>query len=80
MHLAWMSAPELLVGSTFIGLGCLGLLALPPLWTTAGVTPSLLMLAGGAFYVLGAVLYRRRRPDPLPAIFGYTRSSTPASA
>ena len=71
VHLVWMSAPELLVGSTFVGLGSIGLLAMPPLWMHAGVAPALLMLAGGALYVLGAVLYRRRSPDPLPAVFGY---------
>jgi len=29
IHMVWMGAPELLVGSTFVGLGWVGALALP---------------------------------------------------
>ena len=39
IHLAWMSAPELLVGATFVGLGWAGGLALPWMWIHAGVVP-----------------------------------------
>ena len=39
IHLAWMSAPELLVGATFVGLGWAGGLALPRVWIHAGVVP-----------------------------------------
>lgn len=70
-HLVWMHAPEKLVGSTFIGLGLLGAVALPAVWTAAGVAACLLLLFGGGCYILGAVLYHRRRPDPSPAVFGY---------
>ena len=36
IHLCWMSAPEVLVGATFIGLGLLAGLALPEVWVQAG--------------------------------------------
>ena len=39
IHLAWMSAPELLVGATFVGLGWAAGLALPEVWIHAGVAP-----------------------------------------
>jgi hemolysin III len=71
VHLVWISAPERIVGGTFIGLGCVGVLALPPIWVHDGVAPALLMMAGGGLYVVGAILYHRRRPDPFPAVFGY---------
>ena len=71
IHLVWMTAPEVVVGATFIGLGCIGALALPLIWVHEGVAPALLMLAGGGLYVVGAILYHRRRPDPYPAVFGY---------
>jgi hemolysin III len=30
-----------------------------------------LLLLGGLIYSLGAVVYALRRPDPVPAVFGY---------
>jgi hemolysin III len=30
-----------------------------------------LMLAGGLLYTAGALSYHRRRPDPIPSVFGY---------
>jgi hemolysin III len=71
LHLAWMSAPELVVGSTFVGLGWLAVLALPGVWIHAGAAAGILMLSGGLLYTAGALSYHRRRPDPYPAVFGY---------
>jgi hemolysin III len=71
IHLSWMSAPEALVGATFIGLGSLAGLAMPEVWVHAGVAPGALMLAGGLIYITGALSYHRRRPDPSPGVFGY---------
>ena len=31
----------------------------------------MLIALGGACYIVGAVLYHRRRPDPWPTVFGY---------
>ncbi len=70
-HLVWMHAPEKLVGATFIGLGSVAGFAVPAVWISGGVAVGVLMLAGGALYIVGAVSYHRRRPDPLPAVFGY---------
>jgi hemolysin III len=70
-HLTRMSAPEWLVGGTFIGLGALNVVALPALWARAGVAPAILVIAGGLLYVTGAIAYHRRRPDPFPSVFGY---------
>jgi hemolysin III len=71
IHLAWMSAPERLVGATFVGLGCAAGLALPWGWIHVGVAPAVLILAGGLLYVAGAISYHRRWPDPYPSVFGY---------
>jgi hemolysin III len=70
-HLAWMNAPEKLVGAIFIGLGWTAGLAAPAVWVHAGVAPVLLLLAGGLLYTAGALTYYRRSPDPAPAIFGF---------
>ena len=29
------------------------------------------MIAGGASYTLGAIIFFRQRPDPWPRVFGY---------
>ena len=71
IHLAWMRAPERLVGATFVGLGWVAGLALPGVWIHAGAAPGALMLAGGLLYTAGAISYHRRRPDPYPSVFGY---------
>jgi hemolysin III len=71
VRLAWVSAPELVAGSTFAGLGWVAVLALPGVWTRAGAAAGVLMLAGGLLYTAGALSCHRRRPDPCPAVFGY---------
>jgi hemolysin III len=30
-----------------------------------------LVVAGGLLYTSGAIVYARRRPDPVPQVFGY---------
>jgi hemolysin III len=71
VHMAWMSAPEVVVGGTFVGLGWVAGLALPGMWIHAGAAPAMLVLAGGLLYTAGALSYHRRRPDPYPSVFGY---------
>ena len=71
VHMAWMSAPEIVVGATFVGLGWVAGIALPGVWIHAGITPAALVLAGGLLYTAGAISYHRRRPDPYPSVFGY---------
>ena len=71
IHMAWMNAPERLVGGTFIALGWVAGLALPAVWLHSGAVPGALMLAGGLLYTAGALSYHRRWPNPSPRIFGY---------
>jgi hemolysin III len=71
VHLAWMHAPEIVVGATFVALGWAASLALPAVWIHSGAVPGSLMLAGGILYTIGAASYHRRRPDPYPSVFGY---------
>ena len=80
IHMLWMDAPEWLVGSTFIALGCTGVAALPEVWVRAGVAPFLLFLAGGLLYILGAVLYRLAGPNRGRPCSASTRCSTPSCA
>jgi hemolysin III len=54
-----------------ISLGWVGVVVFPQLISRAGVTCAMLILGGGLAYSAGAVIYARKRPDPVPAIFGY---------
>jgi hemolysin III len=71
VRMARMSTSERIAGTMFVGLGWLAGLALPWVWARDGVAPAVLMLTGGLLYTAGALSYHRRRPDPLPSVFGY---------
>lgn len=57
--------------TVYLTLGWLPVLLLPWLWATSGPLAVVLMLLGGAFYTVGAVIVALRRPDPSPTWFGY---------
>ncbi len=69
--LAWTDAPKWLSAAVGVALGWVGVSVFPELLHRGGLTPSILILCGGALYTLGAIVYTRRRPDPTPAVFGY---------
>jgi hemolysin III len=71
LHLLWLDAPKWLSAVTYLALGWLGVAGMPSLLATAGWAPTALLAAGGLIYSAGAVVYALRRPDPLPAVFGY---------
>ena len=71
LHLVWYDAPKWLSALAYVAIGWLGVLAMPGLVEQLGWTPTLLLLAGGIVYSLGALVYALRRPDPVPHVFGY---------
>jgi hemolysin III len=71
LKFAWVDAPKALAAALGVVLGWAGVVALPQLVKEVGAAASMLVLAGGALYTAGAVVYALRRPDPLPAVFGY---------
>jgi hemolysin III len=71
IRFAWMSAPEKLVGSIYIGLGWIAGAVVPAVWVDKGVAPGVLLTVGGLLYTVGAIGYHRRWPDPRPSVFGY---------
>jgi hemolysin III len=71
MKLCWVSSPKWLSAVLAVALGWVGVAALPQLTRVAGPAAVALLGAGGLAYTAGAVVYARRRPDPLPAVFGY---------
>jgi hemolysin III len=67
----WASSPKWLSAVFGVLLGWVGIVALPQLERNAGPAAVALLAAGGLAYTLGAIVYARRRPDPVPAVFGY---------
>lgn len=55
----------------YLALGWVALAVLPQILRAGGPAVLVLLLAGGAFYTAGAVVYALRRPDPSPHWFGF---------
>jgi hemolysin III len=68
---AWTGSPRWLGGVVYLALGWVAVAAMPQLFARLGVAGGLLLVAGGLVYSAGAAVYALRRPDPLPAVFGY---------
>jgi hemolysin III len=71
LKFAWVDAPKALAAAVGVALGWAGVVALPQLVAEVGAAATVLVLAGGGLYTAGAVVYALRRPDPVPAVFGY---------
>jgi hemolysin III len=69
--LCWVRSPKWLSVVIALSLGWVGVATLPQLARHEGATAVALLAAGGLAYSAGAVVYARRRPDPLPRVFGY---------
>jgi len=67
----WLGAPRWLVAAVYLAVGWAALAVLPALWTQLGVVTFGLVVVGGVVYSLGAWVYSRHWPDPVPAVFGY---------
>lgn len=55
----------------YVGLGWAMVPLAPALLTLLGWRGICLLVSGGVFYTLGAVIYALRRPDPFPRTFGF---------
>jgi hemolysin III len=71
LKFAWVDAPKWLAAAIGIALGWVAVVALPELASRVDLAAVILLVIGGLAYTVGAVVYARRRPDPVPAIFGY---------
>jgi len=70
----YFAATQLWVALTALVLAALsltGLLTAPLLVTHLSATQLVLLAVGGVLYTAGAVVLGRRRPDPVPHVFGY---------
>jgi hemolysin III len=71
LNVAWIEGPRWLIAGVYVALGWVGVLAMPELFSGAGVAWATLALVGGALYTLGALAYATKWPDPVPHVFGF---------
>ncbi len=71
VKVGWAKAPTWVPAAISIVLGWTAVIVLPKVARGIGSTGTILLVAGGIAYSVGAVVYVRQRPNPAPATFGY---------
>jgi hemolysin III len=71
VQMLWLHAPRRLVAGLYVVIGWTAIAFIPVLWHQLGVTTCALLASGGVVYSVGALVYATRRPDPVPAVFGF---------
>jgi len=71
LKFVWVAAPKWLAAAIGMARGWVAVVALPQLIARLHPAAVILLVVGGLAYSAGAVVYARRRPDPVPAVFGY---------
>ena len=67
----WLDAPKWAIALPYVVVGWVALAVIPQLERGLGGGGFALVLAGGAVYSFGALVYALRKPDPFPGVFGY---------
>ena len=71
LYVVWIDAPRWLTAIAYLAVGWAGIASLPQMFQKAGIAVSVLVMVGGLFYTVGALIYAGKRPDPVPSVFGY---------
>jgi hemolysin III len=70
-ELVWIDSPRWLKVIAYMTVGWVGVIAAPQLFSAVGAAGSILLIAGGCFYTVGALVYASRWPNPLPRTLGF---------
>jgi len=65
------ATPRRVTAAIYLAMGWMSLVGIYPLVVHFGWRPVLLLAAGGIAYTVGAIVYARGRPDPLPRYVGH---------
>lgn len=71
LAMAKPDAPRWVRSGAYVLLGMSGVAVTPELLHRGGGAAFGLVLAGAGLYITGAVVYARRRPDPVPGVYGF---------
>jgi hemolysin III len=67
----WLDAPIWFSTGIYLAMGYMALLAAAPLAAAVSVGGLLWLVAGGVAYTIGAIIFSRERPNPIPGVFGH---------
>ncbi len=67
----WVGAPRWLYTPVYVALGWVALFYLDDIYAVGGATVTILLMVGGVFYSVGALVYALKRPNPSPRWFGF---------
>lgn len=73
IHVIWINAPRWLYVLVYIIFGVSGITYMGLFWVSPAAGPAVVILiaSGGLCYILGAIVYALRKPDPWPKVFGF---------
>lgn len=71
LNLVWIDAPRGLSAVAYLAVGWVGLILVPQLFPSLGVTAAVLVIVGGILYSAGALAYATTWPNPFPRTFGF---------
>ncbi len=73
IHVIWINAPRWLYVLVYIIFGVSGVAYMGLFWISPAAGPAVVVLiaSGGLCYILGAIVYALRKPDPWPKVFGF---------
>jgi len=69
--LLWPRAPRVISSLLYVAVGWVVVAYLPEVRTALGPASFGLIIAGGACFTVGAIVYALQWPDPAPLVFGY---------
>jgi hemolysin III len=71
LELHWIHAPRWVSAIAYLGVGWIGIIALPEFFPALGVAAAVLLIVGAGLYTAGALTYATTWPNPVPATFGF---------
>jgi hemolysin III len=69
--LFWINAPDWVSACMYVAVSWVAIVIFPDIAEAVGSIAVGLLLLGGGFYSVGAVIYAMNRPNPWPQVFGY---------
>tara|TARA_Y100001970_G_scaffold66140_1_gene84517 strand:+ start:2206 stop:2844 length:639 start_codon:yes stop_codon:yes gene_type:complete len=67
----WPTAPQTTLITLFIIVGWSALMVIHEFWVALSTLGFTLLLLGGVFHTIGAIVYGIKKPDPWPTVFGF---------